>query len=144
LALAKAARRQLNRRPLGHPCAIISFAVGLISLLSRQALSPVQRDLACLFCRTASAPCSRASATPSYMPTAQNAVAPCSLADAMLSCMPIQSPRDRAMLTRMRNAIADAHPVGMPSRQAHSRAQGHCACRSRRNAITPCPVVCAT
>jgi len=37
--------------------------------------------------------------------------------------MPIQPQRHRAMLTGVRNLVADAHPAPTPSRHAHWRAE---------------------
>ncbi len=58
--------------------------------------------------------------------------------------MPIQSERQRALLTRIRNAIIHAQSVGTPSRHALWRAQRHRPCPSSPNAIAPCSLACGT
>jgi hypothetical protein len=106
---------------------------------------PLRNALLCCSSRfNAIAPCSIACATSSCMPPNRNASASCSIACASSSRMLIQSQRCRAMLTGVRNVVAHAHLLSVPSRHAHSYAKGRRACSSSCNAITSCPLACAT
>jgi len=134
---------QLSGRALGHPCAIISFAVRLISMLSGHALSRAQRRPPCSSNWNAIVPCSLVYSAVVHVhlvamlsrhahscahcrrtcPSSRNAIAPCSLVCAASSSMPISPQRQRDMPNCVRNVIIHAHFTATPVRRAQLHAQ---------------------